>query len=904
MRGLFGIIVGVMALAECVNAAELPKAGDWIEYKVMSASELTPTKIDYVTLTIGAPSRIEGIDAVWWQIVTKKTDGKSFTVQALSERAPMTTESGDIGIVFRYIFRQEGRPALEYVNEVTGRAHLPMFGFREALIPTPRSHMNIRGPFMGTGNYLGQPLAAHHNGIGAEWIDLELITRLVLNDDVLVGTARMFKDDGTGTDKDGEYKYVELTADDYNRMIDAGFNLFMVNDKHVEYVRERNVFFVKWSFGTEPYPEMLYRSNYWATEMFTDEPASLMKSSDCRSIHDVANLLKARNYAYHLAPGSAIDGVVKMIQGVGLSTGDWTPRQLHVPVWETIDESAFYQTQGGAAGMVHEGRYQLFQCNDLLGSILGPGAKTDVLGMFDLDYCFMRGAARCFGKEWGTAIYGQADYSIAPDAIRHAYDMGAHFVWFWTSDHEHHVTSTRQLELARVLRDHQKKHPRKSRLPQLRSARVAVAVPDGYLCGWGTPWGNAWFRTDKLDEYGVPYGDINSEAYWQMYRLLNEGTDFDCVIDVPEIINRAGYDKIIRIALDATTNQPNPAMPAMPLEISVKQLEEASKTHRPKAGALRTSAFYMSPGSMKIDGKLDEWSGAKWIDLKQQFWYEAEKQKWGGENDLSAQVAFAYNEDAIYIAARVKDDVMTSTERGEMIWLNDSLQVAFDPLFNPPLDDSYAMDDIEIGFSMVDGKPYAHRWEGRIAGAPGEIPGAEIAIVREGNMTFYEARVPLTSLAPLTPNFPGRCGMSAVVNDADNGSRKGAIGWTSGLTDGKYPARFGVLEFEGASKLKNAPPVVFAQPGKTVVKRGEKALFRLDAGAREAREIEVTATVRHGNLSVPASVTSFKTPAGMSLFHLELDTSKLASDSYKVDLTFESGGKTVVRQRLRFYVLP
>lgn len=902
---LLSLINSAMIIATPACAAsKLPQAGDWIRYKVMRAGEFTPTPIDTVTLTIGPSARIEGTDAVWWQMSVKKTDGSDFVVQALSERAPMSAENGDIGIIFRYIFRQADKPALEFVNETTGLAYLPMFGFREALIPTPRFACTFVGPFLSTGNYLGQALAAHAHGTEGKWLDLQPITKLVLNDDVLVGTARMFKDDGSGPDEDKEYKYVELTANDYEKMIEAGFNLFMVNDKHIKFVRERPVFFIKGNFSKDdPYPELLYRSNYWGTAMFTDEPAVRLDTSDCRSVYDAANLLRLRNYTYHLSPGSHVDEITRMILNSGFNVGDWKPEQLHIPVWETAYETSFYQMQGGAAGLVHEGRYVLKQFNNLMELVLGGGAEVDLKQMYDLHYCFMRGAARCFGKEWGTAIYGQCDPAIAPDAIRQAYDMGAHFIWFWTSDHDHHVPFTRQLELARLLREYQKKHPRPPRHVLMRKARVAVAAPDGYCLGWGTQWGNQRFAPNKLNEFGVAYGDVNAECYWQMFRLAKQGIDFDAVIDVPEVIERAGYEQIIRVRADATTNLPNPRIPAVAPKVSIKK-SEIPDQYQPKPNAPKTKAFYAKPGSIKIDGDLSEWKNAQWIDLEQQYMYEVTHDKWGGEQDISAQVAFAYDENAIYIAAKVRDDVMLAEETGDLIWQNDSLQVAFDPFFNPHSEGYYAIDDNEIGFSLVNGVSYAHTWTPPLGGGPSEIPGSEIKIIRSGEMTVYEARVPFSSLSPLTPSFPGRCGVNAAVNDSDTKHRKGAIAWTSGLVDGKNPSRFGVLEFEGAEKLVSALPIAFAQPERTVVKRGENVVLRMDTGARQACDAEVTITVSHGASRTSASIAQFKIPTGMASFRISIDTSSLESDSYKAHVVVTAAGKKAGEQSFRFYVLP
>ena len=81
-------------------AAQMPHSGDWVKYKLTPASEwVKQMGADYVTLTIGAPARIDGVDLVWWQMTIdrQETEADKLMVQALSERAPMTREDGDIG---------------------------------------------------------------------------------------------------------------------------------------------------------------------------------------------------------------------------------------------------------------------------------------------------------------------------------------------------------------------------------------------------------------------------------------------------------------------------------------------------------------------------------------------------------------------------------------------------------------------------------------------------------------------------------------------------------------------------------------------------------------------------------------------------------------------------------------
>jgi hypothetical protein len=173
--------------------------------------------------------------------------------------------------------------------------------------------------------------------------------------------------------------------------------------------------------------------------------------------------------------------------------------------------------------------------------------------MLNLHYAFLRGAARCFNGAWGTSIYGQSDPKLSPLALKMAYDMGARYIWFWTSDHTHHMPYREQLELTRALREHEKAHPRRPIKDLLRKPEVAVAFPEGYI-GYSEywpkgMWNNEQFGFTKRNENGVTYGSVVGAAIQQGVILTRQGTQFDFVVD-GEPARKAGYDRIIRVRTD------------------------------------------------------------------------------------------------------------------------------------------------------------------------------------------------------------------------------------------------------------------------------------------------------------------------------------------------------------------
>jgi hypothetical protein len=143
------------------------------------------------------------------------------------------------------------------------------------------------------------------------------------------------------------------------------------------------------------------------------------------------------------------------------------------------------------------------------------------------------------------AIYGQCDPLLAPTALRTAYDMGARYFWFWTSDHDHHVPYHEQLALARTVKDYATKHPRRSIYQTPKRRDVAIAIPDGWC-----------FPFDKMDWVEAPTSKMKADQYAQLQHIrlqtlraikkcLQQHQDFDITVDDGRHFK--GYRHVIRI---------------------------------------------------------------------------------------------------------------------------------------------------------------------------------------------------------------------------------------------------------------------------------------------------------------------------------------------------------------------
>jgi len=196
-----------------------------------------------------------------------------------------------------------------------------------------------------------------------------------------------------------------------------------------------------------------------------------------------------------------------------------------------------------------------------------------------------------------------------------------------------------------------------------------------------------------------------------------------------------------------------------------------------------------------IDGHLSDWPPLEPISLEPG---GGTAGGWDGPADLSADLLLGYDRDSLYIGATVRDDAWCQRHDGWAIWNGDCLQVAFDPL-NARTPDGYGPNTHEIGLTMIDGRPLCLRWYGRRGQVRDQVLSVRLAIRRneDEGTTVYEAAIPLSELAPLSPEIIPVAGFAVVVHDADGADRESYLEMPPGsLAAGKHPDRFSSLRFD------------------------------------------------------------------------------------------------------------
>ena len=162
---------------------------------------------------------------------------------------------------------------------------------------------------------------------------------------------------------------------------------------------------------------------------------------------------------------------------------------------------------------------------------------------------------------------------------------------------------------------------------------------------------------------------------------------------------------------------------------------------------------------------------------------------YGGAADCSAEVWAGWDDEALYLAIAVTDNVQHQEESGVLLWRGDGVQLAFRN--GPPNATSgYDGSEAEVGLTLGPRGPVVFRW------MPNAGPCAEarLAVQRAGDVTRYETAIPWTALSVTGMRVGRRLAWSMTVNDNDGEGFRGWLEWTPGVCGSKDSSAFGWFE--------------------------------------------------------------------------------------------------------------
>lgn len=237
--------------------------------------------------------------------------------------------------------------------------------------------------------------------------------------------------------------------------------------------------------------------------------------------------------------------------------------------------------------------------------------------------------------------------------------------------------------------------------------------------------------------------------------------------DYKMVVEREGFD---RIEKDVSVTADSPELP----KIELFSPELWIKGKQVKETIYPTAKFSKPP---LIDGKLADWNGFDYIYLGPQDYVDYQGNPDTGDDDMSCYFALGWDENNLYFAAEVHDDIHINEQSGELIWNGDCIQIGVDPELQRS---STAGTWYELGIALTSGGVMTAKFGNLIISPPsgsGKSDSSEKSVVRneKKKITYYEWKIPKSDILPITLQAGKEIGFGLVVNDNDFG--KGQEGW-------------------------------------------------------------------------------------------------------------------------------
>lgn len=234
------------------------------------------------------------------------------------------------------------------------------------------------------------------------------------------------------------------------------------------------------------------------------------------------------------------------------------------------------------------------------------------------------------------------------------------------------------------------------------------------------------------------------------------------------------------------------------------------------AGQAAEAVAWRAPGPVVIDGVLDEWITTDPIVIKELNQAIIAPYLWGGSLDCSATVYVMWDEENLYIAAEIFDDVPFTARAGFRPDEADSLGIylSTNPEANPARK-KYEATDFRI-LLMIDGYEFNTAIDRDMipdpkgietAGMYGDeqvLAGYVAAATPTKRGCVFEAKIPFKALANdqipvLVPKEGMKIAFNVEINDIDMpcpGIGAKTLAWTGTEAIRQNPSEWGVLVFK------------------------------------------------------------------------------------------------------------
>ncbi len=177
--------------------------------------------------------------------------------------------------------------------------------------------------------------------------------------------------------------------------------------------------------------------------------------------------------------------------------------------------------------------------------------------------------------------------------------------------------------------------------------------------------------------------------------------------------------------------------------------------------------------SLKIDGLLDDWNQTDFV-IQLAPPYHRELGEISGPGDLSGRVAFAWDPNFLYAAARIHDDDIVARVKGAQIWRNDLLELFIDPAGNGF--EWKNPKDFQLGLGPGTGDRDQRSWVWPKNFDPEEKGLVNFNVQRRSGGYDVEAQISW-NLVEIKPRPGVLFGLSPALHDQDQDHTEGKLTW-------------------------------------------------------------------------------------------------------------------------------
>jgi hypothetical protein len=519
----------------------------------------------------------------WLQLDATKANGTKFSVWLLCKVEPPESLTTAEEAVRRFILQEGNEQPIEFQDQATGRALLPMLGDWPHLLPRPAEGSALHNGFPDIVKLLGLRFAQQQTAAAPGAVSPPPTGILKLRSDALIGVPSNARQVDDRRRYDGsDYQLVRLTEADYDTMIEAGMNCFNVDAEQRRWLEHRPVYYWGGGMAGLPYPELLYRANYLGPALFLDEPAVVTRDYVIRP-----RLQQEPEFGHQLTPQIMLDAFrehfhkakyegapTELVRALSSRTdvdlGDMRFLQANLFTWETMISTGVHQlTEGSSpppAAIVFEppGHVGTRRTLPEMNMVYGCQIPVDnPANLADLLNGFLRGAARLSSRSWGISIYGAVDPSDSPWLLTHAYDSGARLFFFWDNGALACVPFGECLALSRHLSAHISRVAPRDLSKLAQAAEALLLLPPGYNLGHvqmgkGSLWGLGELNLERTNRFGVTYRRVMGNLFGEIERCLRLGIVFDVAWDLPGL-KPTQYREIVHVREDGTLQTRNEA---------------------------------------------------------------------------------------------------------------------------------------------------------------------------------------------------------------------------------------------------------------------------------------------------------------------------------------------------------